>query len=142
MEVLYVLESKSYPACHCYFIKLLMRNEFIGFRNYKNHVPLRFRVRCVSALTCSCMQPHEGCLGRRESVFTLFRVLPKFHECFYNIWEQRGNVSYYFCKITRRKIKRRNSLLYQSVNSPYRSRWRMRWRIMHCVNLSVLSIQL
>ena len=29
-----------------------------------------------------------------------------------------------------RKLKRGNSLLCQSVNSPYCSRWRMRWRIM------------
>ena len=27
-----------------------MRDEFIRFRNYKNRVALRFRVRCVSAL--------------------------------------------------------------------------------------------
>ena len=38
------------------------------------------------------------------------------------------NVFYFFYKITRRKLE--NSLLYQSVNSPYYSRWRMRWRIM------------
>ena len=35
-------------SCHCYFYQLLMRDEFIHFRNYKNHVALRFRVRCVS----------------------------------------------------------------------------------------------
>ena len=35
-----------------YFIKLLMRDEFIRFRNYKNRVALRFRVWCVSAFTC------------------------------------------------------------------------------------------
>ena len=28
-----------------------MRDEFIRFRNYKNRVALRFRVRCVSAFT-------------------------------------------------------------------------------------------
>ena len=39
-------------------------------------------------------------------------------------------VFYFVYKITRRKLKRGNSLLYQSVNSPYHSRWRMRWRIM------------
>ena len=31
--------------------KLLMRDEFIRFLNYKNRVALRFRVRCVSAFT-------------------------------------------------------------------------------------------
>ena len=42
---------------------------------------------------------------------------------------RRGkHVFYFFYKITRRKLKRQNSLLYQSVNSPYHSRWRMRWR--------------
>ena len=40
-----------------------------------------------------------------------------------------GNVSYFFYEITHRKLKRGNSLLYQGVNSPYRSRCRMRWRI-------------
>ena len=39
-----------------------------------------------------------------------------------------GNINVY--KITRRKLKRGNSLLYRGGNSPYRSRWRMRWRIM------------
>ena len=42
----------------------------------------------------------------------------------------RGNVLYFFYKITRGKLKRGNSLIYQSVNSPYCSRRRMRWRIM------------
>ena len=40
------------------------------------------------------------------------------------------NVFDFFYKITRRKLKRGSSLLYQSVNSPYCSWWRMRWRIM------------
>ena len=40
------------------------------------------------------------------------------------------NCFYFFYKITRRKLKRGNSLLYQSVNSQYCSWWRMRWRIM------------
>ena len=40
------------------------------------------------------------------------------------------NVFYYFYKITCRKLKCGNSLLYQSGNSLYRSRWRLRWRIM------------
>ena len=35
------------------------------------------------------------------------------------------NVFYFFYKITRRKLRRGNSFLYQSVNSPYRSRWRI-----------------
>ena len=39
-------------------------------------------------------------------------------------------VFYFFHKITRRKLKRGNSLLYRSVNCLYRSRSRMRWRIM------------
>ena len=38
-------------SCHCYFIKLLMRDEFIRFQNYKNRVALRFRVQCASTLS-------------------------------------------------------------------------------------------
>ena len=40
----------------------------------------------------------------------------------------RKNVLYFSYKITRRKLKRRNRLLYRRVN--YCSWWRMRWRIM------------
>ena len=40
------------------------------------------------------------------------------------------NVFYFFYKITRRKLKRGDSLLYWSVNSPYCLWWRMRWHIM------------
>ena len=36
---------------------------------------------------------------------------------------------YFFYKITRRKLKRRNSLRYRSVNSPYCLWWCMPWRI-------------
>ena len=35
---------------------------------------------------------------RRASVSTLFRVLPNFHECFYNVWEHGGNFSISFIK--------------------------------------------
>ena len=38
-------------SCHCYFIKFLMRDEFIRFQKYKNRVALRFRVQCVSTLS-------------------------------------------------------------------------------------------
>ena len=65
-----------------------------------------------------------GTRARRASVSTLF------HECFYNVWERGKSVFYFFYRITHRKLKRGNSLLYQSVNSPYCSRWRMWWRIM------------
>ena len=62
----------------------------------------------------------------KHGKFTLFWVLPNFQECFYNVWEYGGSVFYFFYKITRRKLKRRNSLLfYQSANSPYCSRWRI-----------------
>ena len=40
------------------------------------------------------------------------------------------SVFYFFYRVTRRKLKCGNKLLYQSVNSPYCSWWRMRWRIM------------
>ena len=83
--------------------------------------------------TSGCLREREievGTWSCRASVSTLFRVLPNFHECFYNVWEHVKKVFYFVYKITRRKLKRGNSLLYQSVNSPYRSRWRMRWRIM------------
>ena len=44
-----------------------MRGEFIRFQNYKNRVALRFRVRCVSALTRT-----YSIFARRENfVFTL-----------------------------------------------------------------------
>ena len=42
-----------------------------------------------------------------------------FHECFYNAWEHGGDVFYFFYGITCKELKRGNSLLYQSVNSPY-----------------------
>ena len=62
------------------------------------------------------------------------RVFPRNFEssqtstCFHDVWEEK-NVFYFFYQITLRKLKRANSVFYQSVNSPYRSRWRMRWRI-------------
>ena len=83
------------------------------------------------------------------SVSTLFRVLPNFHECFHGISSSPklprvfpryfefsqtptsvsitygntgGNVFYFFCKISRKKLKCGNSLLYQNLNSP-RSNW-------------------
>ena len=69
----------------------------------------------------------SGSLGEREvevgtpagraSVSTQFRVLPNFHECFYNVCEYGKHVFYFFYKITRRKLRLGNSLLYQSVNS-------------------------
>ena len=67
------------------------------------------------------------CTGRRvrrASVSTQFRVLPNFHECFYNVWGTLEMFSISVYKITCRKLKRGNSLLYRSVNSPF---W---WRIM------------
>ena len=69
----------------------------------------------------------EAC---RASVSTLFRVLPNFLKCFYNVCEHRKNIFYFFYKITRRKLKHRNSRLYRSVNSLYCSRWRIWWHIM------------
>ena len=41
---------------------------------------------------------------------TVCQVLPNFHKCFFNIWEHRKNVY----KITHRKLKCGNSLLYAS----------------------------
>ena len=46
----YKIIITSYPVVD-YFIKLLTRDEFIRFRNCKNRVAIRFRVRCVSAFT-------------------------------------------------------------------------------------------
>ena len=46
-----------------------------------------------------------------------------------------GTLFHFFYKITRRKLRCRNSFLYQSVNSPFRSRRRMGWRtiiIVYC----------
>ena len=47
-----------------------------------------------------------GTRARSASVSTQFRVLPNFHECFYNVWEHGKNVFYFSYKITRRKITR------------------------------------
>ena len=58
-----------------------------------------------------------------------FPVLPNFHDCFYNVWEH-GNKCLLFLLYNNpyRKLKRGNSLLYHSVNSPYCSWWRiMAW---------------
>ena len=61
----------------------------------------------------------EISVGIRGSVSTQFRVLPNFHECFYITYGNTGKDDFYFFyKITRRKLKRGNSLLYQRVNSP------------------------
>ena len=49
-------------------------------------------------------------------------------ECFHTI-SSSPKLPYFFCEITRRKLKRKNNL-YQSTNSPYCSRWRMWFRIM------------
>ena len=69
-----------------------------------------------------------GTRARSASVSTQFRVLPNFHECFYNVWEHGKNVFYFSYKITRRKLNRGNSFLCQSVHSPYCWRWRiMAW---------------
>ena len=52
------------------------------------------------------------------------------------------NVFYIFYKISRRKLKRENSL-YQNVNFAYRSRWRMRWRIIfHVLQYTIIETQL
>ena len=72
---------------------------------------------------------------------SLFRVFPNFHECFYNVWNMERNVFYFFHKITSIKLKRGNSL-YQSVNSPYCSWWRMRWRETFHVFHTVTEIKL
>ena len=65
-----------------------------------------------------------GTRARRTSVSTQFRVLPNFRECFYNVWEHGKNcflfLKYIAVFLTRRKLKRGNSLLYQSVNSLYK----------------------
>ena len=69
-----------------------------------------------------------GTWAHRANVSTQFQVLPNFQECFYNVWEHRGNVFNFFYKITRRKLKRGNSFLYWRVNSPYCLWWRiMAW---------------
>ena len=83
----------------------------------------------------ACESSRVLCLGEiraqrtRLSQAIAGRVFPRYfvfsHKCLYNIWEHWENVLYFFYEITRR-----NSLLYQSVNSPHCSRWRMRWRIM------------
>ena len=81
----------------------------------------------------ACESSRVLCLGEiraqrtRLSQAIAGRVFPRYfvfsHKCLYNIWEHWENVLYFFYEITRR-----NSLLYQSVNSPHCSRWRiMAW---------------
>ena len=67
----------------------------------------------------------------RASVSMLFRVIRKFYERFYNVWDH-GKIFLFgfFSEITCRNLKLGMSFLYQNVNSPYRWRLRMRWRIM------------
>ena len=71
-----------------------------------------------------------GTLARRASVSTLFRDFSNFHECVYKygtrggVFYSEGNggggdVFYFFYKITSRKLKYENSLLYQSLNFSY-----------------------
>ena len=99
----YLRNGKHFPCFHCY-----------SLRNTSGSLGER--------------EIEVGTRTRRASVSTQFRVLPNFHECFYNVWEHGENVFYFFYKITRRKLKRGNSLLYRSVNYPYCSWYRMRWR--------------
>ena len=66
-----------------------------------------------------------GTWARRASVSSQFRVLPiTFTGVSITYGSTGGNAFYFFYKITRKNL-RGNSLLYQSVNSPYRSWWRM-----------------
>ena len=78
---------------------------------------------------------NEKLQWKHELVGRVFPRYFEFSQTFTSVSITYGNteknVFYFFYKITRRKLKRGNSLLYQSVNSPYCSRWRrMRWRIM------------
>ena len=67
---------------------------------------------------------HSVIESRVEFFTALFRVFPNFHECFYIVWEHEKigtceKVFDFFYQITRRKLKRENSLLRQRVNSTY-----------------------
>ena len=90
----------------------------------ENVLPWRIKKAAIMSVLyncywCACML----LAWQWWSVPTLFRVLPNFHKCFYITYGNTGKkVFYFFYKITRRKLKRGDSLLYQSVNSPYRSR--------------------
>ena len=56
---------------------------------------------------------------------------PKLSRTQFTFTKTNGNTVFnIFYKITHRKLKRGNSLLYRIVNYPYCSWWRMRWRIM------------
>ena len=54
--------------------------------------------------------------------FHPIQVLPNFHECFYNVWEHGGKCFLFFYEITRRKLKRGNSLLYSAYLFVFHSR--------------------
>ena len=80
-----------------------------------------------------------GTRARRASVSTLFRDLPNVHECFYNVREHQGeNVFHFVYKITRRKLRCGNSLLCQSVNSPY---WRESFHVFHKLYINMAFSQ-
>ena len=53
-------------------------------------------------------------------ISTQFRVLPNFHECFYNVWEHRENVFYFFYKIKAFLSKRKFSV-------PFKMAYAMAW---------------
>ena len=81
-----------------------------------------------------------GTRARVASVSTQFRVLPNFHECFYNVWEHRKKCFLFLLKNNPyRKLKRGNSLLCQNIISPYCSLWHMRWSIMAHVFHTVIE---
>ena len=57
---------------------------------------------------------------REKSVFPHYFEFSQTSTSVYITYGNTGkNVFYFFYKITRRKLKRGNSFLYQSVNSPY-----------------------
>ena len=68
----------------------------------------------------------SGSLGERE-IEVYFKRNFEFSQTSTSVSITYGNtgenVFYFFYKITRRKLKRGNSLLYRSVNSPYCSWW-------------------
>ena len=74
---------------------------------------------------------NEKLKWEHEPAWQVFPRYFEFSQTFTSVsitYGNMGNVFYFFYKITRGKLKRGNNLLYQSANSPYRSRWRiMAW---------------
>ena len=118
--IVHIFSSKSFQFFKTFSLDMRMFNiwKLLGKKekNMPKHNATESYWTSTSVLSFShaCMQgkciPQGKCFHASSSSSKLPRV--------------------FLYKITRRKLKRGNSLLSQSVNSPFCARWRMRWRTM------------